>query len=58
MQELSETSTIILEKLKVSEATEQVLPGKTKHLEEYCTNLLPDLPSSLAHHWPPPTFRY
>jgi len=51
---------MIIDKLKVSEATEQLQPGKTKQLEECCnilsTHLPPELPSSLAHHCPVPTF--
>jgi len=47
MQELSETSTVIIEKLKE-------LPSITKQLEECCnifsTYLPPEFPSSLTHH--------
>jgi len=59
-QELSKETVAI--ELKASDATKQIIPGKTKQLEECCntpsTNLPPVLPSSLANHCPPPSFRY
>jgi hypothetical protein len=59
-QELSKKSVTIRDELKASDATKQNLPGTTKQLEECCnilsTNLPPVLPSSSAHHCPPPSF--
>jgi hypothetical protein len=52
----------ILYTAKPSKLAKQILPGKTKQLEECCnilsTNLPPVLLSSIAHHCPPPSFQY